>query len=90
MAGDNRRQLSEFRTSLLDEVALNASSNMTNDMEEFLSIVTNQLIAAEEIDDFIYVPYEGINQKKRKLQVDGYSYNELDDCLCLFIGIPLS
>ena len=90
MAEDNRRQLSEFRTSLLDDVALNAASNMTNDMEEFLTIVTNQLIAAEEIDDFIYVPYEGINQKKRKLQVDGYSYNELDDCLCLFIGIPLS
>ena len=90
MADDNRRQLSEFRASLLDDVALNAASNMTNDMEEFLAVVTNQLIAAEEIDDFIYVPYEGINQKKRKLQVDGYSYNELDDCLCLFIGIPLS
>ncbi len=90
MADNNRRLLNEFRASLLDDVALNAANNMTNDMEEFLAIVTNQLIAAEEIDDFIYVPYEGINQKKRKLQVDGYSYNELDDCLCLFIGIPLS
>ncbi len=90
MADDNRRLLNEFRASLLDDVALNTANNMTNDMEEFLTIVTNQLIAAEEIDDFIYVPYEGINQKKRKLQVDGYSYNELDDCLCLFIGIPLS
>lgn len=90
MAEDNRRQLMEFRNALLDDVALNASNNMTNDMEEFLTLVTDQLIAAEEIEDFIYVPYEGINQKKRKLQVDGYFYNELDDCLCLFIGVPLS
>ena len=85
---DNK--LMEFRTALLDEVALNAANNMTNDMEEFLSIVTDQLIAAEEIDEFIYVPYEGINAKKKRLQVDGYTYNELEDCLCLFIGVPLS
>ena len=85
---DNK--LMEFRTALLDDVALNAANNMTNDMEEFLTIVTDQLVAAEEIDEFIYVPYEGISKSKRKLQVDGYTYNELDDCLCLFIGVPLS
>lgn len=85
---DNK--LMEFRTALLDDVALNAANNMTNDMEEFLTIVTDQLVAAEEIDEFIYVPYEGINSKKKRLQVDGYTYNELDDCLCLFIGVPLS
>lgn len=90
MTGDNQKQLAEYRASLLDDVALNAESNLTNDMEEFLTLVTDELISAEEIDDFIYVPYEGINNKKKKIQVDGYSYNELDDCLCLFIGIPLS
>lgn len=83
-------KLMEFRAALLDDVALNAANNMTNDMEEFLAIVTDQLIAAEEIDEFVYVPYEGINAKKKRLQVDGYTYNELDDCLCLFIGVPLS
>ncbi len=83
-------KLMEFRAALLDDVALNAANNMTNDMEEFLALVTNQLVAAEEIDEFIYVPYEGINARKKRLQVDGYTYNELDDCLCLFIGVPLS
>ncbi len=90
MASDVQKQLDEFKNSLLDEVALNAENNMTNDMEEFLALVTDELISAEEIEDFTYVPYEGINSKKKKLQVDGYSYNELDDCLCLFIGLPLS
>lgn len=90
MASDVQKQLDEFKNSLLDEVALNAENNMTNDMEEFLTLVTDELISAEEIEDFTYVPYEGINSKKKKLQVDGYSYNELDDCLCLFIGLPLS
>ena len=90
MIDDIQKELSEFRRNIQDEVALNAAENQTNDMEEFLTVVTDQLIAAEEIDDFIYVPYEGINARKRKLQIDGYYYNELDECLCLFIGIPLS
>ena len=59
MAEDNRRQLMEFRNALLDDVALNAASNMTNDMEEFLTLVTDQLIAAEEIEDLF-------NKKKKE------------------------
>lgn len=80
----------EFKASVLDEVALNASSNMTTDTEEFLTYVTNQLIEAEEIEDFNYVPYEGIGKQNRKVQLDGYAYNELDEHLDLFIALPLT
>ena len=83
-------RLKSFKASVLDEIALNASSNMTNDTEEFLEYVTDQLIEAEEIDEFNYVPFEGIGKQNRKLQVDGYAYNELDEHLDLFIALPLT
>ena len=87
---DYQSRLMEFKASILDEVALNASSNMTNDTEEFLTYVTEQLIEAEEIDDFNYVPYEGIGKQNRRVQLDGYAYNELDEHLDLFITLPLT
>ena len=82
--------LKDFKASVLDEVALNASSNMTTDTEEFLTYVTEQLIEAEEIEDFNYVPYEGIGKQNRRVQLDGYAYNELDEHLDLFIALPLT
>lgn len=85
-----QESISDFRTSLLDDVALNASANLTNDMEEFLTLVTDQLIEAEELDDFNYVPYEGIGRQNRKIQIDGYAYNELDEYLSIFITVPLT
>lgn len=85
-----QESISDFRTSLLDDVALNASANLTNDTEEFLTLVTDQLIEAEELDDFNYVPYEGIGRQNRKIQIDGYVYNELDEYLSIFITIPLT
>lgn len=82
--------LEEFRVSLLDEIALNAATNMTSDMEEFLIYVTDILTEAEEIEEFNYVPYEGIGRQNRRLQIDGYSYDELNECLCVFLGVPLT
>lgn len=85
-----QESMSDFRISLLDDVALNASANLTNDTEEFLTLVTDQLIEAEELDDFNYVPYEGIGRQNRKIQIDGYAYNELDEYLSIFITVPLA
>ena len=53
-----RSSLNEFRTRLWNEIALNVATNMSVDREEFLTYVTNELIEAEEIEDFSYVPYE--------------------------------
>lgn len=85
-----RSSLSEFRTKLWDEIALNVATNFSIDREEFLAYVTEQLIEAEEIDDFSYVPYEGFGKRNRRIQIDGYSYSELDDCLNIFIATPMT
>lgn len=89
-AGEYRSALNEYRTHLWDEIALNVATNLTIDREEFLTFVTDQLVEAEEIDDFTYVPYEGFGKRNRKIQIDGYCYSELDDCLSVFIATPLS
>lgn len=77
--------LSEFRTHLWDEIQLNVATNLSVDREEFLEYVAEQLTEAEEIDDFSYVPYEGFGRRNRRIQIDGYSYSELDECLNVFI-----
>lgn len=85
-----RTSLNEFRTRLWDEIALNVATNLSVDREEFLGYVADQLIEAEEIDDFSYVPYEGVGKRKRRIQIDGYSYSELDECLCIFVATPMT
>ena len=82
--------LDEFRAHLWDEIQLNVATNLSVDREEFLEYVTDQLIEAEEIDDFTYVPYEGFGRRNRRIQIDGYSYSELDDCLSVFIATPMT
>lgn len=85
-----RSSLNEFRTRLWNEIALNVATNMSVDREEFLTYVTNELIEAEEIEDFSYVPYEGFGKRNRRIQIDGYSYSELDECLNIFIATPMT
>ena len=87
---DYLTSLNEFRLHLWDEIALNVATNLSIDREEFLNYVTDQLIEAEEIDDFYYVPYEGLGKRNRRIQIDGYSYSELDECLSLFIATPMT
>ena len=85
-----RTSLSEFRAHLWDEIQLNVATNLSVDREEFLEIVADQLIEAEEIEDFSYVPYEGFGKRNRRIQIDGYSYSELDECLNVFIATPMT
>lgn len=83
-------KVEEFRENILEDIKYSASIEMSNDQEEFTNLAANILIDAEEIDDFTYLHYEGIGRKGKKIQIDGYSYNELDECLSLFICTSVS
>ncbi len=80
----------EYRNTLWDEIGLNVASNLSTDREEFMLIVADLMVEAEEIEDFEYVAYEGIGRQNKKIQIDGYSYSELDECLSIFISTPLT
>ena len=76
----------EYREILHEDISLAANANITNTSEEFLSYVTNILIAGEEFDDFVECYYEGISRRKANMRIDGYAIDEADGSCCVFIA----
>ena len=77
--------VNEFREDLLEQIRFAFSADGTSDREAFLSCVSEMLVEAEEIDDAItFLPFEGIGTNRRKIQIDGYTFNELDDYLAIY------
>ena len=77
--------VNEFRSELLEEIHLNASMNGTSPREEFLALYTAALIDAEEFEDFEQLAFESVGTRGRRIQIDGYCYDELDNCLEIVI-----
>ena len=78
-------ELNEFRASVLDDVHFNASMNGTSPREEFLALYAETLVDAEEFEDFEQLAYEGGGSRNRRIQIDGYHFSELDNCLYIII-----
>jgi hypothetical protein len=78
-------ELQEFRESIVEQVKFNAVAEMSSEKEQFMNYVTEVLMDAEEIEEFNYLPFEGLGKHGRKIQIDGYSYNELDNILTIFV-----
>lgn len=84
-------ELEEYRKKVLEDIRFNSAIDGTNNNEEFIKYVSGLLNEAEEIDDEIVVlPFEGTGKSRKKIQIDGYFYNELDDCLSIYIVPSLS
>lgn len=78
-------ELNEFRAGILDDVHFNASMNGTSPGEEFLALYAGTLVDAGEFEDFEQLAYEGVGSRNRRIQIDGYYYSELDNCLYIII-----
>ncbi|WP_295717684.1 AIPR family protein [uncultured Oscillibacter sp.] len=78
--------VNEFRADMLEEVHLNATMNGTTPHEEFLALYVSALTDAEELEDFEQIAFEGIGSNRRNIQVDGYCFDELDNCLEIVIS----
>ncbi len=80
--------IKEFRDEVIDDIHFNASINGTSPREEFLAMYADVLVDAEEFEDFEQIPFEGVGPRNRKIQIDGYFYSNLENCLgiilCLF------
>ena len=81
--------LNEFRNSIMDDVHFNASMNGTSPREEFLALYADALTDAEEFDDFEQLSYEGVGPQNKRILIDGYFYDELEDCLAI-VACPFS
>ena len=78
----------EYRDVLLEDItlAVAANENISNIESEFLSYVTDILIAGEEFDDFIECYYEGESATGGNMRIDGYAFDETDGSCCVFIS----
>lgn len=76
----------EYRGVLHENISLAASANMTTPEEEFLTYVTDILIAGEEFDDFVECYYEGTSRRKGNIRIDGYAMDDTDGSCCVFIS----
>ncbi len=77
--------VNEFRTALLQDVRVDASMNGTPPREIFVALYSAALIEAEEIVDFEPLAFEGIGSRGRRIQIDGYCFDELDNCLGIVV-----
>ena len=79
-------ELNEFNDYIRDEIASLANQESITNRESFYNFYTKLLMDAQEFDEFQYLTFEGIGRNSRRIQIDGYSYDELDDVLILFIA----
>ena len=79
--------LTEYRLELVNALRSESGLNGTSINEEFISRASELLCGAEEIpEDIHYCYFEGIGQGgKRKIQLNGYTYNDFDSSLILYV-----
>ena len=82
--------LQEFRTEIIDDLKFKVATDGIEEKEALLDYFKGILIDAEEIDDLNYVSFEGRGKRQSRIQIDGYSYNELDESLDIFICTEIS
>ena len=79
-------ELIDFNLYIRDEISSLAEQNGLTIRESFYNFYSDKLMDAEEFDNFQYLSFEGIGKNGRRVQIDGYSYDELDEVLILFIA----
>lgn len=80
-------ELIQFRDELLESVTSRAESYKSNDSRDFafLCEVATRLANAEEFQDFIPCHNQGVGYKQKKMRVDGYELDDVDDSIRLLI-----
>ena len=79
-------ELNNFYDNLITSIRVAADANNNFVRSEFIEECSFMLSEAEEISDFQLCHFEGVGFKKRKLQIDGYSFDDADDSLAIIIG----
>lgn len=77
----------EFRADLLSAAASRAAVVSCSAREGFVTEVLERLADAEEVPDADICPEIATGNRSRKLEVDGWAYDDADDSLHLFVAI---
>jgi hypothetical protein len=76
----------ELHQDLLASVRLAAEVNKDFVRTCFVEEIGSRLTDYEEVTDFQVCHYEGIGARKRRLQVDGYSFDDADNSMAFVIA----
>ena len=78
--------LEEFAKDLREDVQTYAVTDGNFSRTAFVDCCANRLQEAGILSDFTPCFYKGTGEKKRALELDGYSFDELDDSFSLMIA----
>jgi hypothetical protein len=79
-------ELNEFRQNILENIRSNAEISRDFFRSTFIEEMATRLIEAEEISEFQLCQFEGTGTRSRKLQIDGYTFDDVDNSVTLIIG----
>lgn len=77
--------LQEYKEFIYEDIKTSSEANIADAASEFLRYVTDLLIDAEEIDGFEECYFEGIGQRNKRMQIDGYNFDTVDNSCNIFI-----
>lgn len=79
-------KLQEFRQMIIEDIKVSAELDMNDVVSEFIKCFVDFLIQAEEFDDFTECYFEMNGIRKKHIQIDGYSFDEVDSSCLLLIS----
>jgi len=82
--------IDEYRLNLIEEIKLSAEYFNSYAEKEFVKVMIEKLSDYEEMIDPVECYYEGFGRNRKKIQFDGYLFDEADDSLimimCDYVG----
>lgn len=79
-------KVEDYRELIHEDIEFARKASDSSSQDEFLLYAAGLLVNGEEFDDFVECHYEGITRRNGKMAIDGYSKDETDGSLCLFIS----
>lgn len=78
--------INEYKELILGDIRVEADVNISDPTSEFIKYTTGLLETAEEFEDFIETYFEATGIRNKKMQIDGFSYDETDESCILAIA----
>lgn len=75
-----------YRELIHEDIELASKASNSPLEDEFLLYAAGVLENGEEFDDFTECHYEGLTRRNGRMAIDGYSKDETDGSMCLFLA----
>ncbi len=78
--------IKEYKEMILGDIRVEANGNVSDPTSEFIKYVAELLETAEEFENFTESYFEITGNKNRKMQIDGFAFDEVDKSCILAIA----